>query len=309
MKKNFKKSKIIVPALALITATTAASVTGTVAWFTASRAITVNAGNFVATKLESNLNLTLTQGVGTTATGTNVTVNGNITHGSYAATKLNDKGSAEGHLYVANLNDDGSSVTSYTDLGTEATAVTQTASTTDNKWLARAADTTNSTPNIWYGVSWKMSFTLSTATTNQTDYVLFDVAGSNFGTNSGTTTYPGFRIAFMTASKILVVGGDDDTTHTNSTSATAEYVSSDTGKNYVAISDTTSKLNDDDSALATSCLSLGTVGYGTDNKLEITCVAWYEGNDAYVAQKYGETEITMSSIAASLNFYTRYKRA
>ena len=55
MKKNFKKSKfVILPALATLVLTGVASVTGTVAWFTANRAVTVN-GMKLKAKAGSNL--------------------------------------------------------------------------------------------------------------------------------------------------------------------------------------------------------------------------------------------------------------
>jgi len=88
MKNKFKKSKIIVLALALITATTVASVTGTVAWFTANRAVTVTLNAFASTKLESNLEVTLTSGNGTSVNSSNskqIDIDGKLTHGSYDA--------------------------------------------------------------------------------------------------------------------------------------------------------------------------------------------------------------------------------
>ena len=45
-----KKSKIIVPALAIITLSTAASITGTVAWFTANRTASVTVGDMAVVK-------------------------------------------------------------------------------------------------------------------------------------------------------------------------------------------------------------------------------------------------------------------
>ena len=55
MKKNFKKSKfVILPALATLVLTGVASVTGTVAWFTANRAVTVN-GMKLKAQASSNL--------------------------------------------------------------------------------------------------------------------------------------------------------------------------------------------------------------------------------------------------------------
>ena len=55
MKKNFKKSKfVILPALATLVLTGVASVTGTVAWFTATRDVSVSGMSFTA-QSESNL--------------------------------------------------------------------------------------------------------------------------------------------------------------------------------------------------------------------------------------------------------------
>ncbi len=357
MKNKFKKSKIIVPALALITATTVASVTGTVAWFTASRAVTVNASTFIATKLESALNVTCEGRIGTAATtdkkGITTTTETNtsnlLTHGSYDA-----QAHANGSLYVADVNDDGETIDSFSDLGNETTAKSSTASTTANKWLAR----TGTNQNIWYGVSWTMTFSLEAETTNTTDYLFIDVAGSSF-TNSATTstdptTMPGFRIAFMTSSKCLVLGGDDVKTHvdasttlytkadtsegktpdsdtvyytkngsdytsagklTSFTSGTEYYTKTPTyssfGDNdYVAISDTTAKVTDvnETDSLSSNKFNLGKVGTATGNSLTITCVAWYEGSDPYVMNTNNNTDVNMSEVTASLNFYTRAYR-
>ncbi len=312
MKNKFKKSKIIVPALALITATTVASVTGTVAWFTASRAVIVTGSQFVATKLESKLNVTLTMGVGTSVDTTDTSkitmaTNDKLTHGSYDAKAITN--TSEGNLYVAKINDNGQTVESYTDLGTESNALKTTATTTENSWIARS-DATNG--NIYYGVSWTMTFSLETETTNQTDYLLFDVDGSSFTDKSGktTTTANGFRIAFMTDKKCLVIGGDSEKKHVNGTgsSSTANFEEA----NYEAITATTAKASDitkssDNDTLANNKLCLGTIGTATANSLVVKCVAWYEGEDTYVKDKHNGTTIDMSKIEASLNFYTRYK--
>ena len=63
-----KKSKVIIPALALMAFSVAASITGTVAWFTASRVATVKAGSFAVVNTTTNLSVSLASGVGTTAT-------------------------------------------------------------------------------------------------------------------------------------------------------------------------------------------------------------------------------------------------
>ena len=63
-----KKSKVIIPALGVLILSTAASVTGTVAWFTANRTATITAGEFAVVKTADDLSVTLGSGIGTTAT-------------------------------------------------------------------------------------------------------------------------------------------------------------------------------------------------------------------------------------------------
>lgn len=77
-----KKSKILIPAFAVLALSVGASVTGTVAWFTASRSATF--GSTFATKdLEGSLSVKSTGLIGTTeGTSGNITVDGGLYHGS-----------------------------------------------------------------------------------------------------------------------------------------------------------------------------------------------------------------------------------
>lgn len=79
-----KKSKIIVPAIAMIAFSTAASIAGSVAWFTASRQVTINAGTYAVVKTTSNLDAVLTGGVGTTVNESTVSFTGKLTDGSFS---------------------------------------------------------------------------------------------------------------------------------------------------------------------------------------------------------------------------------
>ena len=72
-----KKSKLIVPALAVIAFSTAASITGSVAWFTANRSVTINAGTYAVVKTNANLDCVLADGVGATASGDTITIGTN----------------------------------------------------------------------------------------------------------------------------------------------------------------------------------------------------------------------------------------
>ena len=60
-----KKSKIIIPAAAILALSVGASVTGTVAWFTASRSVTLTANNVAAINAAGDLKVELAEGNGT----------------------------------------------------------------------------------------------------------------------------------------------------------------------------------------------------------------------------------------------------
>lgn len=80
-----KKSKIIIPALALLAFSTAASVTGAVAWFTANRTATIDAGSYTVVKTNANLEFELGDGIGTEVDSTDdhvINFNGLLTDGS-----------------------------------------------------------------------------------------------------------------------------------------------------------------------------------------------------------------------------------
>ena len=120
--KKFNKSKVIIPALAMIALTTAASATGTVAWFTANNTVTASTLTF---KAKANTNLYIAAGA-TAEIGAlvNTSATLNITTGAiqpvtleYAkskcavkipatwteAPKVDDKGTANTYTTVANI--------------------------------------------------------------------------------------------------------------------------------------------------------------------------------------------------------------
>ena len=82
---TMKKSRIIIPALALIAFSVAASVTGAVAWFTASRTAQIDAGTYAVVKTSANLEVELTAGAHTSVNSGSsvVTVNGVLSDGSF----------------------------------------------------------------------------------------------------------------------------------------------------------------------------------------------------------------------------------
>lgn len=86
-----KKSKIIVPALAVLLLSTAASVTGTVAWFTANRVFEMKAGQFAVVNTKNNLDAVVEGGIGTDDSGSDIILADNantLTDASFNPTTL-----------------------------------------------------------------------------------------------------------------------------------------------------------------------------------------------------------------------------
>lgn len=308
MKNTSKKSKfVILPALATLVLTSVATVTGTAAWFTASRDTTIS-GKFVSVKTDSKLNVELTAGIGTDIDGTkkSVSVQGNMTHGSYNANAKQD-----GKLYVASLNDV-NQITAYLDKKSLADNRKTEAGITAYPWLAKYGNG-NSENNIWYAVSWTMNFTYGASADGETNYLLFSPKDSTIGNevkNDQVTlgdTYKGFRIALMSGTKYLVVGGDSEAKHVTGT--TAGSVAPFDKYEDLNGADKPEKLTDNHSDLTKNDYkySFGTID--NTSGVSITCVAWFEGEDSNIVNEIsvnGENQaVVMSNVIANLNFYTR----
>lgn len=312
MKKNLKKSKfVILPALATLVLTSVATVTGTAAWFTVNRTVTVSGSKFETKVLDGDLKVGITKGVGikdnvnanSTVTVT-ATVDGYLTHGSYNAAI-----GSTGSLFVANLND-AKEIESYSDKGNVATAVTaENEQVTHSNWFAGTTGAENDKKNIWYGVSWKMKFTTANQN-NDTIALLFDPTGSKvIDANGKGETIKGLRIAFMTTTELIVASGDKATAVGETPSVSLKHVVSSTEPTRTANfdSDIFFKIGDKnaivplakdyDSNIKTRPTYLGDVGA---NGLEVTVVAWFEGEDPSIVDNK-----ELSSVTTDLNFYAR----
>lgn len=106
-----KKSRIIVPALAMLTLSVAASVTGTVAWFTASRTASMSVENLAALNTTGNLEMSLT--AGNTASGSSDLSNGTIKLHAMrdASYDVHHTGTPSSSVYYGQLSNDGNKIT------------------------------------------------------------------------------------------------------------------------------------------------------------------------------------------------------
>ncbi len=302
MKNKFKKSKIIVPALALITATTVASVTGTVAWFSANRAASVTVSQFQATDSEGNLQVLAHAGVGTTTTATSaattsaVTVDGVLTHGSYNATA---GGATTGKLYVANITEsqDGYAIDSYSNKGAISDNTGTTITPSNYPWMAGETGE-ESSKKIWYAVSWTIDVSLaSEGNKSSTKMVFVNFKDTTFGNK--TDVNQGFRVAIMSGSNTYIIGNDAHKKHVKGTT-TSDVEEWSTyhqfAETYTLVQDNTSKTTAETETNGFLFELSGTTAS------TVTCVAWYEGEDTNVVSDANNT-FTASDL--KLSFYCR----
>ena len=316
-----KKSKIIIPALGMLLLSTAASVSGTVAWFTSMQTGSANVTSFAVTKTGGSLGVAVSAGVGTETTGTSpysgialkgystssdATDDVKLTHGSFDHTALN--------VYKPN------------DALDVFTPVAEPTTGNGYQWTLDGTDQTAG--KIYYAVSWTITFTYTYSSDTRNVYLYFDGSVYNESTNPEASTfshqvvtagseakhtYMGFRIAMVGgAHKVVWAPGTNvDTDEKYQSGSAKANVSS-----YAATNAYNSAGNLIDSTGVSSIRSgtlpnnpteradyIGTFTNttpGTTNVIALKCVAWFEGNDTNVVDGADLDQVT-----AKLAFYTR----
>ena len=301
-----KKSKIIIPALGMLLLSTAASVSGTVAWFTTVSTAQANVTSFAVRKLGGDLDYSTSVGTGT---------------------KLHDAEDAKSAIELAGT-DPALCDSSYDHLAkldykanSNATAFTALNSDESN-WTVSGTNMVT-----YYAVSWTYTFTYTFGGDSTAVNLYFDSQGSTVSAQkvdgtaigaSGNQTYKGFRMAFINASASRSVVWAK-----NQTAANCKFVDSDTTVAYtdgVPTYTNNGVYTNVNSASAQGTLLDSTglaivsengsgstaradyLGQFTSvaNTVTIKCVAWYEGTDPNVVN-----ESEMDKVTCVLNFYTR----
>ena len=306
--KKFKKSAVVIPALARIAVTAAASVSGTVAWFTAAKTVTATAGQFKASYNDGNLSVTASSWMASTNrlgsgetpdqtilsisdNGKDVTVKEGVTFTDASYDLATDT------LYSDVVKDDGSAPDQFESKGTSAKD--------NNQWVSDPAN------KVVYGVVWNYTFTYKFGADIANKYDLM-FSPSKSSLTDRTDAGAGLRIA-------LVGEGFDNNTKTNAivfanknydTDATNHI--SKVGENKEVIKKTDYKSlyiasGSADEALGTEAVShkdkkgyLGTfvpTTANTDVPMSVRVVAWFEGTDSHVV-----SEQDLNEVSAQLGF-------
>lgn len=298
-----KKSKILIPAFAVLALSVGASVTGTVAWFTASRSATFSS-SFSTTDLGGKLSITSTAKIGTSLNETgNIEVKDSLYHGSYNAKPKKE----EGELYVASTNDVANTVVGYVSKGNATSAETNgapTDTTISSKWYA---GTTKENKKAWYAVSWEMNVKLSNPQANSKNYLFLSFESSVFDDQTtGGTTVQGLRIALMTTEYCTVIGGNGTESHVIKS---GNFANAEEQKSFVGQFDKYGKYGTNnaikeavDAEEGVLQQNKGCLGVIDNTKgVDVYAVAWYEGEDSSIVS----TDVVMSNVTAKLKLYSR----
>lgn len=320
-----KKSRIIIPALAMIAFSVAASITGAVAWFTASRTAQINAGTYAVVKTSANLDVELAPGAHTTVSGSTVSVGGVLTDGSFD--HVNKK------VYTPAA--DGKSLLSDTN-GPIAISVTGDTYTDSSDALLRG--TTSTSDNIYTAVTFDLTFTVSFGSVSGDIGLYLDntVGKSNFAVSptAAAKTAQGFRMAFVPIGTNATAGytrvfadlQEENETYpaptTENPSATANrraisYIGGEApatafsqggleyASNVLIDANYDDELPTSSTARATAiarpdCLGVFTFNSGSQVTLSYRVVCWFEGTDPEIVNRDLASEY--QSVVATLDF-------
>ena len=303
-----KKSKVIVPAVAMIAFSTAASIAGSVAWFTASRQAVIQAGTYAVVKTTSNLDVELTAGVGTLVSEKSVTFGDKLTDGSFSH--------KNGNVYTPNAAGTGLATGDKAEIDIasyDASVASEVAAVA--ALLERATITENNVEKkVYTAATFDIKFTVNFGAVEGDIGLYLNCTGDNskFTTGSTASTAKGFRMAFypLTAensseqkakvfadlqesAKCKYVGGTDNFSGTSYTAGDLMDSS------YAATLPTEST---DRATCKARNDYLGFFKYKSQSEVSMTyrVVAWFEGTDEEIRNR--ETLAEYQSVAAQLTF-------
>lgn len=292
-----KKSKIIVPALGILCLSTAAAVTGTVAWFTASRVETITMSNITLVNPETGLAVEVIAGAGTTVANKAVTHANDGTNQGFlrdgSVDVANDK------VYKAVLTDD-NNYSGYAEVASPYKDV--------KKY--------NNMP-VYFATSFTMKFKGGTNTDTTVENSLFfspDLSSATVNTENPENSYKSLRIGMKAGEEWFIWAPFYDSANSNAFKYINGTVKG-TNEQTVAAANkiegnatATSLPNDyDDSTGKMGGTPKTLVNYlgklpDDNSDLEVTVYTWYEGTDVNCVQAQWSKALDISS---SLTFISR----
>lgn len=285
-----KKSKLLAPAFAFLALSTAAAVTGTVAWFTASRVVTIEASAITAYNPEQNLKVNLSGATGATID----TAEGkDSTSAAVSTFHLRDASvdmSAQ-KVYGSVLNEDGDDIKEFKEVTSSLGAGTY--------------KNGSNTVNIFYAAKYTATFSVYNGNSDKTYDLLFDntrtgIADLSSASAKDQALAPGLRIGvYVSASKYFVLAPYKDGEDTVDTDL--DYVNGTLKTNTATYAAANSFYKKDATDNPGKTYSLGDLKGNPETTIQATVWTWFEGTDAAI----DNDNITGLSTAFSVNLSFR----
>ena len=185
-----KKLGVLVSSLALAAVTAMAGVTGTAAWFTATRRVTATVSAFTAVNPSGNLTITASSGIGTAVTSGTTTVTAATPSGATSANTLTDASyDITNHELYSDYVSESNAATAFEDVSSHLTLSTISG---DNTATYQSAGTISGN-SYFYAFTWSYTFSMASDNSGKDSYVFFDPANSTIPDT--TDIAEGFRIA------------------------------------------------------------------------------------------------------------------
>ncbi|MCI7267760.1 MAG: hypothetical protein MR501_01160 [Mollicutes bacterium] len=302
-----KKSKIIIPAAAILALSVGASVTGTVAWFTAARTASFTGNNLAVVNAAGDLKVTLSAVTGCSLSADSKSVN---------LTYLRDASFDGSKVYVADLSQDGTKIIGLSEaaLGSYTTAQVKV----DDEVLPK---------NVYKINQWTATFATSSA---EKTYLFFnpDQAKSFVSSATGTainpatnSIYKSLRVMMKCGEKTMVWAPyTTDETIYHVTKATASLdidattqpanmvtsygdsigVTSNVVKKVSTSEVISERSSSTDAANAIYCLSTDLT---KDASKVVTCSLWFEGLDSSCFTSAADVTTAIAETMNNISFY------
>lgn len=290
-----KKSRIILPAIALLAVSGIASVTGTVAWFTASQSAAIKVGNLAAINTSGELKASVhgDHGVktGNTVAKSDGTSNYYISGTEFQLEYLRDTSydAINDKYYVGVIDTDSAAgaVNGYREVSNTAQAAS----------IGTGADE----KAIWYAAEWDVDFSLAEGTYGEYE-LFFDARAASSKLSASPTIATSLRIAMICGEEKIVWSpvAAGANTYVTSTTATATY-GADT---FIAGADTTHYTSSTAKSTATGHVTHLASGITAAAGASVKFVAWFEGTDpTCIANNASNASDTVAAFAADMAFY------
>ncbi|MCQ2771676.1 MAG: hypothetical protein MJ238_00145 [Bacilli bacterium] len=303
-----KKSRIILPAIALLAVSGIASVTGTVAWFTASQSAAISVGNIAAINTAGDLVANI-RGISGIKTPNTVTADGNAPAegetGDYISGKTFNLEYLRDCSYDA-MNDE-YHIASVTNKAVD--GYINVTDKVESKTPAGYFNDGTTKNNVCFAAVWDIDFTIDSDAFGEYE-LFFDPTGTKSKLSGTTEIGKAFRLAMVSDDETVIWAPQASTANENiptkyvKMGETAPAVANYDADDFIDAAANVVYTSSDTKSSATGSKYHLASGLKADETTTVHFVAWFEGSDKNCIQSNASnTEADFDPLTLSASFY------